>query len=94
MGDYQSAEKVLQTAAKVASTDADRILVHNALGGLYMHTQNDLESEVNFRKALALLEKTAKPDSLDMATILDNLSVVCSSAKKFAEAESLNGRAI
>lgn len=94
MGDYQSAEKVLQTAAKLASTDADRILVHNALGGLYMHTQNDLESEANFRKALALLEKTAKPDSLDMATILDNLSVVCSAAKKFSEAESLNGRAI
>lgn len=94
MGDYQSAEKVLQAAGKLASTDADRILVHNALGGLYMHTQNDLESEANFRKALALLEKTANPDSLDMATILDNLSVVCSSAKKFSEAESLNGRAI
>lgn len=93
-GDYQSAEKVLQEAMKQATLDADKILVHNALGGLYMQTQNDTESEANFRKALALLEKTAKPDSLDMATILDNLSVVCSSSKKFGEAESLNSRAI
>lgn len=93
-GDYQSAEKVLQAAMKSANTDADKILVHNAFGGLYMQTQNDIESEANFRKALALLEKTAKPDSLDMAAILDNLSVVCSSAKKLGEAEALNGRAI
>ena len=93
-GDYQSAERVLQEAEKIAATDQEKILVHNALGGLYMQTQNDLQSEANFRKALALLQKTAKADSLDMATILDNLSVVCSSAKKFSEAESLNSMAI
>lgn len=93
-GNYQEALKSLQEAAKLAQTDPEKILVFNAFGGLYMQTQNDSEAESYFRKALALLEKTEKADSLKMATILDNLSVVCSGGKKYAEAESLNTRAI
>ncbi len=93
-GDYQGAEKVLRKALAIAREDADKILVYNALGGLYMHTDDSVQAEKYLRLAVALGEKVMKPDSLDIASLLDNLSVVCSSGKKFEEAESLNTRAI
>lgn len=93
-GDYRAAEQVLLKAEKIAHTDREKILVFNGFGGLYMHTDERVKAQTYFRQALSIGEKLLPADSLDLAALLDNLSVVCSSGKSFAEAESYNLRAI
>lgn len=92
-GDYQSAENSLQEAIKVAKSDADKIKVFNAFGGLYMQAGKDKESESYLRQAVALAEKLLPADSTELASYLDNLSVSCGNNKKFADADAFNKRA-
>lgn len=93
-GNYTEAERVLKRAEQLATSDTDRVWVFNALGGLYMHTDNSVKAEEYLRSALGLGEKLFPPDALDLASLLDNLSVVCTSDAKMKDAEAFNSKAI
>lgn len=93
-GDYQGAENALAEAAKIARSDADKMKLYNAFGGLYMHAGKRAESERYLRDAVNLAEKVLAPDSLFLASIIDNLSTVLGESKKFDEAEKFNSRAL
>ncbi len=92
-GNYQAAENALQDALKIVKTDADKVKVYNAFGGLYMQAGKDKESESYLRQAVELAQKLLPADSTELASYLDNLSVSCGNNKKFADAYSFNKRA-
>lgn len=97
-GRYQPAEKGLLSCVSLAEKFGpdNRYLMQslNLLAGTYRYLGKLKLSEETYEKVLRILEKQTGPDSVDTATVMDNLGIVFTEDHLFDRSEKMHKQAL